>query len=219
MAMKLCNFASLDPALRMRRIKGLEGASRLDRDVWQEFHADLNEAAPASEEAVRRLFRAGENSELEVIPKKGVQVRRRRSSAATEALATVKQRRGQEYFRDAVINNSGGMCSVTGLAVRELLVASHILPWSTHEQHRLDIRNGLSLSRLHDAAFDCGFIAFDENLRLLLSNRLKRELPSRTVAENFGAFEGEPLRFPEDAVLPEPAFLAEHRRSKFKRAA
>src|ERR1700712_569905 len=51
MAMKLCNFASLDPALKLRGIKGLEGASALDRSTWTEFHADLNETVPASEEA------------------------------------------------------------------------------------------------------------------------------------------------------------------------
>ena len=37
-AMKLCNFASLDPALKLRGIKGLEGASALDRATWEEFH-------------------------------------------------------------------------------------------------------------------------------------------------------------------------------------
>jgi putative restriction endonuclease len=37
-AMKLCNFASLDPALKLRGIKGLEGASALDRSMWNEFH-------------------------------------------------------------------------------------------------------------------------------------------------------------------------------------
>ena len=52
-AMKLCNFASLDPALKLRGIKGLEGASALDREAWKEFHADLNEAVPASEQAAR----------------------------------------------------------------------------------------------------------------------------------------------------------------------
>ena len=41
-AMKLCNFASLDPALKLRGIKGLAGASALDRAVWSEFHADLD---------------------------------------------------------------------------------------------------------------------------------------------------------------------------------
>jgi hypothetical protein len=52
-AMKLCNFASLDPALKLRGIRGLEGASALDRTVWKEFHSNLNEMVPASEEALR----------------------------------------------------------------------------------------------------------------------------------------------------------------------
>src|SRR5271165_4006506 len=65
LAMKLSNFASLDPALKLRGIKGLAGASALDRTVWEEFHADLNEAVPASEEALRELFDARENSDLE----------------------------------------------------------------------------------------------------------------------------------------------------------
>jgi len=65
-AMKLCNFASLDPALKLRGIKGLEGASTLDRTVWSEFHADLNETVPASEDALRKLFGVDESGELEV---------------------------------------------------------------------------------------------------------------------------------------------------------
>jgi hypothetical protein len=67
---------------------------------------------------------------------------------------------------------------------------------------------------VHDAAFDHGLIAF-EYLRMLLSSRSKRELPSRAVADNFGVYEGETLRFPEGAVLPELAFLSEHRRHRF----
>jgi predicted restriction endonuclease len=128
----------------------------------------------------------------------------------------VKLRRGQEYFRDAVLNNFGGRCGVTGLAVRELLIASHILPWGTHPADRLNVRNGLSLSRLHDAAFDRGLIAFDDNFRLLLSPRLKTELSQRSVAENFGAYAGETLHIPEDAALPDSAFLTKHRASIFR---
>lgn len=217
-AMKLSNFASLDPALKMRGIKGLAGASALDRAVWNEFHEHLNEAAPASEEAIRVLFGASDDAELEVLPKEGVRVRKRPPTGPTESLRTVKQRRGQEYFRDAVINNSGGLCCLTGLAVRELLIASHILPWGTHPEHRLNVRHGLSLSRLHDAAFDVGLIAFDGDLRMLLSPRLSTQLPQRTIAENFGAYAGETLRFPADAVLPEAKFLSEHRASRFQRA-
>jgi len=218
LTMKLCNFASLDPALKLRGIKGLAGASALDRAVWNEFHADLNEAVPASEGALRELFGARETSELEVIPQVGVRVRKRPPSGATETMANVKLRRGQEYFRDAVLNNFGGRCGVTELAIRELLVASHILPWGTHAGERLNVRNGLCLSRLHDAAFDRGLIAFDDEFRLLLSPRLKAELPQRSVAENFGAYEGEALRCPGDSALPEMAFLSEHRGTIFRRS-
>ncbi len=216
-AMKLCNFASLDPALKLRGIKGLAGASALDRAVWNEFHADLNETVPASEDALRLLFGASEGSELEVLPKEGVRVRKRPPLGPTETTANVKLRRGQEYFRDAVLNNFGGRCGVTELAVRELLIASHILPWGTHVAERLNVRNGLCLSRLHDAAFDRGLIAFDDKLRLLLSPRLKAELPQRSVAENFGAYSGETLHFPDDAAPPEVAFRSQHRTTIFRK--
>jgi putative restriction endonuclease len=211
LAMKLCNFASLDPALKMRGIKGLSGASTLDNAVWNEFHANHGETVPASEEALRKMFDADETSEIEVTPQEGVRVRSRPPSGPTAMQATVKVRRGQEYFRQAVLNNFGGRCGVCGLAVRELLIASHILPWGIHEAERLNIRNGLCLSRLHDAAFDNWLISFDENLRLLLAPRLKAYLPQRAVVVNFSAFAGEPLRMPSDAVLPDPRFLAAHR--------
>lgn len=210
LAMKLANFASLDPALRLRGIKGLDGASALDRKVWEEFHRDLNEAVPASETALRQLFSAGEEDEVEVLPRKGVRVRRRAPAGPTEVIVDVKVRRGQEFFRDAVINNFGGKCGVTQLAVRELLIASHILPWGAYPEERLNVRNGLCLSRLHDAAFDRGLVSFDDKLRLVISSRLKEELPQRSVVENFAAYEGEILRLPEDAVLPQMEFLAAH---------
>ena len=37
-SMKLCNFASFDPALQARGIKGLPGASRGDRAMWDACH-------------------------------------------------------------------------------------------------------------------------------------------------------------------------------------
>ncbi len=216
-AMKLCNFASLDPALKLRGIKGLEGASALDREMWNEFHGNLNEVVPVSEEALRKLFGVDESSELEVLPREGVRVLKRPPTGPTETMATVKLRRGQDYFRDAVLNNFGGRCGVTGLAVRELLVASHILPWGAHPAERLNVRNGLSLSRLHDAAFDLGLIAFDDTLQLLLSPQLKAELSQRTVAESFGAYAGQPLCLPDDAALPDFGFLSVHRAEIFQK--
>src|SRR5690349_16107877 len=184
--MKLCNFASLDPALKLRGIKGLEGASALDRTVWNDFHGDLNETVPVSENALRKLFVVDDGSELEVLPREGIRVSKRPPTGPTETTANVKLRRGQDYFRDAVLNNFGGRCGVTQLAIRELLIASHILPWGTHPNERWNVRNGLALSRLHDVAFDRVLITFDDELKLQLSPRLKKELPQHAVAVNFG---------------------------------
>jgi len=213
-AMKLCNFASLDPALKMRGIKGLAGAGKLDREMWDDFHQHPLEVVPESRELLHRMFNVAPGAELEVLPGKGIKVRRV-PTGETEVLANVKQRRGQEYFRDAVINNFGGACGVTGIPVRELLVASHILPWRSHASERLNVRNGLSLSRLHDAAFDRGLITFDENLCMVLSPALKRHFPQRGIVENFGTYEGQRLMIPDDAALPESTFLSNHREGIF----
>jgi putative restriction endonuclease len=217
LAMKLCNFASLDPALKLRGIKGLEGASALDRTVWEEFHADLSETVPASEDAIRKLFNVDEDDQLEVLPKEGIRIGKRPPIGPTERIVNRKQRRGQDYFRDIVLNNYDSCCALTGLPIRELLIASHILPWRSHEAERLNVRNGIALNRLHDAAFDQGLITFDDSLCLVLSPRLKAELPQRAVAENFDAYENEPLHLPDDAVPPELAFLVEHRAKKFQK--
>lgn len=210
LAMKLVNFASLDPALKLRGIKGLAGASNLDRSIWNEFHENPVETVATSEDEMRKLFDAGDKDVVEVDPHVGIRVRRAHS--VTESVQTVKQRRGQDYFREVVLNNFGGRCGVTGLDIRELLIASHILPWSKHPAERLNIRNGLTLSRLHDAAFDCGLIAFADDLKLILSAKLADRLADKSVQHQFALFVGIPLSLPEDAQIPDSAFLMSHRR-------
>lgn len=214
--MKLCNFASLDPALKLRGIKGLSGASVLDKTMWREFHENLDETVPASEEMLRELFGVPSGSELEVVPKVGMRGRKLPTGEETESMASIKIRRGQQYFRNAVLNHFDGRCAITGMAMRELLIASHILPWHSHPAERLNVLNGISLSRLHDAAFDMGLISFDINYCLILSSRLKDELSQRSLSENFGNYEGEPLLLPTDVALPDEKFLAEHRVKIFR---
>jgi len=210
-AMKLSNLASLDPALKLRGITGLEGASNLDRAMWEEYHANPAELVPRGQERFDALFVADEHETVEVIPGKGIRTRKRPPAGETETTALAKQRRGQDYFRDIVLNNYDNRCGITGLPVRELLIASHILPWRDHEAERLKVSNGICLNRLHDAAFDQGLIGFNDELRMLLSSRLKSFLPQESVASHFAAYEGNILHFPNDAVPPEIPFIMEHR--------
>lgn len=211
-AMKLNNLASLDPSLKLRGIRGLEGASNLDRATWEEFHVDPAELVPLSQELFDSLFVESDGETTEVIPGSGIRRIKRPPTGDTEVTRVTKQRRGQEYFRDIVLNNYGNSCAVTRLPVRELLIASHILPWSSHETERLNVRNGICLNRLHDAAFDEHLIGFDDNLRLVLSKKLKTTLPREAVVHHFELYEGKSLILPEDGTHPEVSFLSAHRK-------
>lgn len=93
------------------------------------------------------------------------------SVTAKEAL--VLSRVGQGKFRQDLIRVWKGRCCVTGLAVEDLLRASHIKPWrDSNNQERLDPYNGLLLSPNYDAAFDKGYITFMDDGRVQMSPRL-----------------------------------------------
>lgn len=81
---------------------------------------------------------------------------------STEAERWVVQRIGQNLFRSALLDFWRGRCCITGLAVPELLRASHIRPWAlcNSDEQRLDVFNGLLLSPALDALFDGGWITF-----------------------------------------------------------
>jgi hypothetical protein len=56
LAMKLVNFASLDPVLQARGIQGLRGASKADRLIWQEFNTKWEQLGEESEARFQELF-------------------------------------------------------------------------------------------------------------------------------------------------------------------
>lgn len=93
--------------------------------------------------------------------------------AATEIVAEVRRRVGQELYREALLGFWGGQCAVTGLAVPELLRASHAKPWAVAtDAERLDVYNGLLLAVHLDALFDRGLLAFDDAGRGVASTQL-----------------------------------------------
>ena len=97
----------------------------------------------------------------------------------TEVERLVVQRLGQGIFRAGLLEYWDGRCAVTGLAVPELLRASHIKPWATCETDaaRLDVFNGVLLAPHLDALFDGGFITFGSDGEVVLSAAL--DGPSR----------------------------------------
>ena len=78
-------------------------------------------------------------------------------------------------------------------------------------------RNGLCLSTLHDAAFDAGLMTLDGSFKVVLSNRLRKFFPQPALEQNFGLFEGRPIRLPEKLGEPDAEFLRFHREEVFQR--
>jgi putative restriction endonuclease len=204
-ALKLVNFASLDPELRQRGVGGMPNVSQTDRQVWAEFYGRWDALADASVvDVVETIQPLQRTTEVERLPPSG----------RTENTREGKVRRGQSFFRGAVMAAHDWKCCVTGITALELLRASHIVPWSESTELRLDPRNGLCLNALHDAAFDRGLITFSANFELRLSARLKHEVPSAVFKEMFESRCGEPITMPE-RFTPTSEMIEFHRSMVF----
>lgn len=136
---------------------------------------------------------------------------RRHLPDTTEATRLVVQRVGQDIFRSSLLAYWGQRCAVSGLAVPELLRASHIKPWAdcASDAERLDVFNGLLLAPHLDALFDGGWVTFMDSGQIRISDAL--DAASRTRLGLTGA----------EAIIGlterHQAYLAWHREHCFDR--
>ena len=93
----------------------------------------------------------------------GRKVHRLRTLVNYETAANLALRPSRGLFPPP-LQDWEGRCSLSGIADRALLRASHIVPWADCDSDavRLDVHNGLLLSALWDAAFDRGLVTFDD---------------------------------------------------------
>src|ERR1700722_18439233 len=159
---KLANFASLDPSLRSRKISGATHGAKAEREIWEEFSGDWERLAYESEKLTIAVHHAEVVTDESLFPE----------GKTREAI--VRVRVNQAFFRAAVLAAYDLCCCITGLAVPELLNASHIVPWRVDHKNRTNPRNGLCLNATHDRAFDCGLMTVTEDYRVKLSPMIKR---------------------------------------------
>src|SRR5262249_44503436 len=113
LAMKACNFASLDPAFRASNRRGLDAASAADRSIWKEFSENAEKIASEIEEVYSRLGLGEPADEPNLKLPEG----------ETEAWRFIRVRRVQSFFRSAVLTSYSSRCAISGLAIPELLIA------------------------------------------------------------------------------------------------
>ena len=182
-AMKLLNFASLDPIHHARQVRGLSNAGKEDLHIWQEFNDNWEQLAFESQLAMLRVRRESSTAEGEYseMPSLGV---------ATDRESTVRVRLVQRFFRDAVLSSYDYTCAMCQLRLPQMLTASHIIPWSKNIARRADPKNGLALCAFHDRAFDRGLVALDDDRRILVSAKVRIRTTSRLHQVGFLDIEG-----------------------------
>ncbi|HFA52093.1 MAG TPA: HNH endonuclease [Bacteroidetes bacterium] len=203
---KLVNFASLDPTLIKRGIKGASNASKLDKIVWDEFYGDWEKAIFESEKMRANLEGI---SIKDIIEKKDFKLKK-----GIEKDVTVKQRVNQSFFRKMILASYNGTCCITGMKIRELLIAGHIKPWSVDSENRLNPRNGIAINSLHDKAFEVGLISIDTNFKIKIAKKLLASKDSK-IEQYFKKYHDKEIILPSK-FLPDEQFLAYHFNEKFR---
>ena len=207
LAMKLVNFASLDPSITKTGRKGLSGASKLDGEIWSEFSGDWERLTAECEQLSRHLAKGDDNAEA-VFPNSEDETFLADFTGETRQ-ALVQQRIKQGFFRRAVLSSYRDRCCISGVSDKRLLVASHIVPWSVDRTNRLNPSNGLCLSAIHDKAFDSYLFTLSDDWRIVLSKQLKTTKDS-FLRDVFWTIDGMEIELPE-RFAPDVSLIRKHR--------
>ncbi len=201
-ALKLTNFASFDPHLKSRGIKGMKNAGKKDKEIWDEFTNNWEDLIFESEKLLANL----QNREIDItIDKQSPLIH----LTGEDRYRAVKTRVNQSFFRQIILSNYSFRCAICNLNVQELLIASHIIPWSVNKNERLNPQNGICFCSLHDKAFDTGLIGIDSDYRVIISEKLSQMKTEEYFKMYFGNFENKQIKLPEK-FLPKIEFLQFH---------
>lgn len=210
LAMKLVNIASLDPAIRDSGRVGLSNASKMDKEVWDEFHDNWEKLALECDQLRRQLVAASPVSATQSGPE--FEIPEDFTGQTRQSL--VQQRIKQQFFRKAILSSYRSRCCISGMSDPRLLVASHIVAWRADKANRLNPSNGLCLSAIQDKAFDARLITLSDDLRVMVSQRLLSQKDELSTLA-FAKAEGRAIELPQ-RFHPHPSFLAWHRQRFFE---
>jgi hypothetical protein len=106
-----------------------------------------------------------------VVSKRRKQVYKRPNE--TERKGLVTSRVGQGFYRQQIVEKWDGRCPVSNSNIKQILISSHIVPWSeSNDIERLDSENGILLSPNIDSLFDKHLISFEDDGSIIISSKI-----------------------------------------------
>ena len=120
-----------------------------------------------------------------------------------------RRRLHQGAFRERVLRAYRNQCAFCRLRHSELLDAAHIIP-DTEPEGEPVVRNGISLCRLHHAAFDRFFLAVRPDHIIEVRPDVLEEIDGPTLQHAIQGLHGQPIVLPRKLVeQPAIEFLSE----------
>jgi hypothetical protein len=196
LAMKCCNLAAFDETHQKRGIRGLSKGSKVDAEVWHAFQTDPESIALDAEQAYANVMEI-DLRQSPTVEWEDVQ--------GLDRQAITKVRVNQHFFRSLILASYRSQCAVCELPIPELLVASHIVPWSVDPALRMNPTNGICLCSLHDRAFDTGILSISPEYTVRIRHDVAKLTEPAVVAPMLNQFADQQVHLPErwrpDATL------------------
>ncbi len=155
--MRMKNFRYIDPNIS----SGLGHVAKADKIIYEEFKHDWG-ALSIEAETLTGL------DLFDSTPLHGAKP----LSSLTDKRRVTRER---VFFKKAVLSTYDDRCYVSGCALPQMLVASHIKPYSKcrSEADRVNPENGICLNTFYDKAFDSGLMTITPSMKVHISPIVK----------------------------------------------
>lgn len=159
----------------------------------------LNNASGTYAQALKKVieYKSVEKQVRDNVGKRGFKV----NSENTEITAKTKIRINQSVLREYVLSLYNNECALCNINKSDLLICSHIKPWSIDDENRLNPSNAICFCVLHDKLFDKGYFSIDNNYRIIFGAKADSQIK--------GLMKGLRFKKPTD-YLPDTSFLNYH---------
>lgn len=204
-ALRLVNYAACDPYILATGRHGMASGKDKCQPFWDMYADNKEDLFLRAEEIKARYLNTSVESLLRLLPEEFIGLDRE---------TIIRRRVNQSSFRTMVLGNYEFKCAITDIDVPELLVASHIVPWSVDKDNRLNPANGICLSPLYDKMFDRGLLGIREDYSIEVSKELKENKDKFYYKRFIGSIENRKLRMPIEH-RPEISFLEYHYNNLF----
>ncbi len=111
----------------------------------------------------------------------------------------VKKRMHQEEFRDNVLSVYGCQCALCKIRHLPLLDAAHIVP-DKHELGLPKITNGLSLCKIHHAAYDANLMGISPDYKIHVKLDLLEEIDGPMLQHGIKELHQAPIQLPKNKI-------------------